>query len=110
MALGINFQYLWIKLNICVNIKFIHVDKNKSVTRRNLTLETRRSVFLLLLLLLLLNSLLFASFLLSRLSGLSQATRQQLAGDETGVCHTSIGVRIDTFAECETEVAFGAMY
>lgn len=45
VALGINFQYLWIKLNICVNIKFIHVDKNKSVTRKNLTLETRRSVF-----------------------------------------------------------------
>lgn len=54
--------------------------------------------------------LLFASFLLSRLSGLLEATRQQLAGDETGVCHTSIGVRIDTFAECETEVAFGATY
>lgn len=32
------------------------------------------------------------------------------ARDEKGVCHTSIGVRIDTFAECETEVAFGATY
>lgn len=105
MALGINFQYLWIKLNICIKIKFIHVDKNKSVTRRNLTLETSKcfpppspqfSPFCI------------VSFVpIVRIVTSDKATA---SGRRDGVCHTSIGVRIDTFAECETEVAFGAMY
>lgn len=51
----------------------------------------------------------FLIVLLSRLSEMSETTRRQLE-DEKGVCHMSIGVRIDTFAECETEVAFGATY